>query len=397
MAGTIQSAVFNTGAQALFLPLQREFNTTRTAITLAFSLRRLEGGLTGPLEGYLIHWIGPRRYMMWGWVLFGTGFILLGMSQNLYHFYGSFLLITLGQSVAGFLPIVTVLINWFNAWRGRAIAIYQLGGSIGAALVFAFSWAILELGWRETTIGVGIATILMGVPLAAVMRAKPEDYGYLPDGKRPEGQGASGTDSESEGESSLTVSQSLRDRSFWFLALSHSAGITAWGTLQVHQIPALVDIGIDEKLAAGIVSYTLFVSAAGRVIGGTLGDWIGYRKVTAVALLLQGGSVIILAYATTMTQVMIFATIFGVAFGTRGTLMTVLRAVVFGRENFSRLAGLMDPITSAAVVISPLVAAWVYDALGSYQLAFLAMSAVSALGAPLLIGIRVPPSSRSSR
>ena len=395
MASTIQSAVFNTGAQALFLPLQREFNTTRTAITFAFSLRRLEGGLTGPLEGYLIHWIGPRRYMMWGWVIFGVGFILLGFSQNIYHFYGSFLLITLGQSVAGFLPIVTVIINWFSAWRGRAIAIYQLGGSIGALLVFAFSWSILNLGWRETTIGVGIATILLGVPLAAIMRARPEDYGYLPDGRRPEGQETSGTDGESESESSLTVGQSLRDRSFWFLALSHSAGITAWGTLQVHQIPALVDIGIDELTAAGIVSYTLFVAAAGRVIGGTLGDWVGPRKVTAVALLLQGASVIILAFATNITQVMVFATIFGVAFGTRGTLMTVLRAVVFGRENFSRLAGLMDPITSAAVVISPLLAAWVYDALGSYQLAFLVMAVVSALGAPLLLGIRLPPSNRS--
>ena len=95
-ASTIQSAVFNVGAQALVLPLQREFNTTRTAIAFAFSLRRLEGGVTGPLEGYLIHWIGPRRYMMWGWVVFGAGLICVGLSQNLYQFYASFLLVTLG-------------------------------------------------------------------------------------------------------------------------------------------------------------------------------------------------------------------------------------------------------------------------------------------------------------
>ena len=278
MASTIQSAVFNTGAQALFLPLQREFNTTRTAITFAFSLRRLEGGLTGPLEGYLIHWIGPRRYMMWGWVIFGLGFVFLGLSQNIYQFYASFLFITLGQSVAGFLPIVTVLINWFNAWRGRAIAIYQLGGSIGGLLVFVFSWAILNLGWRETTIGVGIATIIIGIPLAAVMRARPEDYGYLPDGRRPRGSSA-GTDGDGDdadaSEPTQTVGQSLRDRSFWFLAMSHSAGITAWGALQVHQIPALVDIGIDELTAAGILSYTLAVAAVGRLLGGFLGDLLG--------------------------------------------------------------------------------------------------------------------------
>ena len=396
MASTIQSAVFNVGAQALFLPLQREFGATRTAITVAFSLRRLEGGLTGPLEGYLIHWIGPRRYMMAGWVIFGAGFMLLSLSQNIYHFYLSFLLITLGQSVAGFLPIVTVLINWFNAWRGRAIAIYQLGGSLGALLIPVFTGSIIYYGWRTTTLGVGIAAIIIGLPLAAVMRAGPEAYGYLPDGKRPESRIASELDSAGQGGAGLTVGQSLRDRSFWFLALSHSAGITAWGALQVHQIPAMVDIGMSELEAAGVLSYTLVVAAVGRVIGGFLGDWLGPRKVTAVAFIFQGISVAILAFATTFLQVMVFATIFGVAFGTRGTLMTVLRAEVFGRENFSRLAGLMDPISSAAVFISPLIASLMYDTLGSYQIAFLGLAAFNASGALLLLGIRLGPRPSSS-
>ena len=391
LASTIQSAVFNTGAQALFLPLQREFGVTRTAITVAFSLRRLEGGLTGPLEGYLIHWIGPRRYMMGGWVVFGAGFVVLSFSQNIYHFYASFLLITLGQSVAGFLPIVTVLINWFNAWRGRAISIYQLGGSFGALLIPAFTWSILYYGWRPTTLAVGVATIIIGVPLAAVMREGPERYGYLPDGKRTDGgEAASESGGSEQSETGLTVGQSLRDRSFWFLALSHSAGITAWGALQVHQIPALVDIGIDELAAAGVLTYTLAVAAPGRVIGGFLGDWLGPRKVTATAFILQGVSVTILAFATSMTEVMVFASIFGVAFGARGTLMTVLRAEVFGRENFSRLAGLMDPISSVSVVVTPIIAALVYDSIGSYQLAFLMLAVLNASGALLLLGIRMP-------
>ena len=118
---------------------------------------------------------------------------------------------------------------------------------------------------------------------------------------------------------------------------------------------------------------------------------------TAVAFIFQGISVTILAFATNMAQVMVFATIFGVAFGTRGTLMTVLRAVVFGRENFSRLAGLMDPISSVSVFVTPLIAAWMYDYLGSYQMAFLLLAVLNASGALLLLGIRIPPSSQSGR
>ena len=393
VAQTIQSAIFNIGAQALVLPLIREFDATRTAVSVAFSLRRLEGGLTGPLEGYLIHWIGPRKYMMVGWVIFGVGFILCGLSQNTYHFYASFLLITLGQSVAGFLPIVTVLIHWFDKWRGRAIAIYQLGTSFGALLVPLFAWSILNIGWRQTLIAVGISTILLGVPLASAMKEKPEDLGLLPDGARtsPDDKESIGTEqSESNANvgnesEEIGVGQHLRGRNFWFLGLAHSAGITGWGALQVHQIPALVDIGINELTAATILSYTLVVSAAGRLLGGFLGDLIGTKKVCAIAFIFQALAIVILAYASSSAHVMWFATIFGVAFGTRGTLMTVLRAEVFGRQHFSRLAGLMDPLSGVSVVISPIFAGLAYDSIG----AFLILAALNASGALFLMGINL--------
>ena len=399
-AGAIQSAVYNVGAQALVLPLERDLSATRTQITGAFSLSRLEGGVTGPIEGYLIHWIGPRPYMMVGWVFFGLGFVLLGFSQNLYHYYGSFLLITLGQSVAGFLPIVTVLVNWFFRWRGRAIAIYQLGGSIGAVMLPIWSWSILNLGWRETSIAVGIATIIIGVPLASIMRNNPEDHGLLPDGAPPsESEDSSDAADEADdssakaalSEDNITIGQALRGGNFWFLALSHSAGITAWGALRVHQIPAIVEIGISEITAAGLVSYTLLMAAPGRLIGGFLGDKAGIRRVTAAAFIMQGIGVLILTFSTTFVQVVIFATVFGLSFGMRGTLMTVLRAEVFGRTNFSRLAGFMDPISSVSVVLAPLFAAFMFDTTNSYQIAFLVLAGLNCSGALLLLGLRLRP------
>ncbi len=393
-ASTIQSAVFNVGAQTLVLPLIREFDTTRTAVSIAFSLRRLEGGVTGPLEGYLIHWMGPRPYMVVGWIIFGLGFIAMGLCQNMYQFYAAFLLVTLGQSVAGFLPIVTVLVNWFDHWRGRAIAIYQLGGSFGALLVPVLAWAVINIGWRPTTISVGVIVMIIGVPIALMMRPHPEEYGYLPDGAKHTADEQSSLEEGVSSADSTSISEALKSRSFWFLGFSHSAGITAWGALQVHQIPALVDIGINELTAAGVVSYTLVISAFGRLAGGFLGDILGTKRVTAVAFIAQGLSVVILAYAQSMTSVMVFATIFGIGFGTRGTLMTVLRAEVFGRKNFSRLAGLMDPVSSVSVLISPIFAGFIFDSSGSYQFAFLVLAAVNASGALLLLGIKIPKRER---
>ena len=59
-----------------------------------------------------------------------------------------------------------------------------------------------------------------------------------------------------------------------------------------------------------------------------------------------------------------------------------------------RLAGLMDPLSSVSVFISPIFAGFVFDSFGSYQGAFLALAAVNASGALLLMGIRLEPSQK---
>ena len=402
LIGTLQSVVFNLGAAALFLPVAREFATTRTVVSGAFAVSRLEGGIVGPVEGYLIHWVGPRRYMMIGAVIFGLGLVGIGLSQSIPQFYVAFLIATLGQSVAGFLPIVTVLVNWFQRWRGRAIGVYQLGNSFGALLVPLVAWLILNLGWRQSIIGMGIFATLVGVPLAAMMRSRPEDHGYLPDGAQPSRglvsetteSAASGNQPAESGGSDITIGQALRGRNFWLLGVAHALSITAFGVLRVHEIPALVDLGFAEQTAANIFAMSMIVSAGGRLLGGFLGDMLGARRVLVVAFLLQGASVLILAYASSLFHVLVFAVLFGVSFGARGTLITVLRGDLFGRTNFSRLSGLMDPMSAAGAFLSPLLGGLVFDLRGSYRIAFLIIAALNVAGTVLLFWIRFPGDAR---
>ena len=393
-AQTIQALFFNLGASALFLPVAREFSTTRTVVSGVFAVSRLEGGLTGPLEGFLIHWVGARRYMMVGWVVFGAGLVTIGLSQNIIQFYLAFLLTSLGQSMAGFLPIVTVLVNWFQKSRGRAIAIFQTGTSIGAVLVPILAWFILNVGWRETMVAAGLLTPVIGVPLAAVMRDRPEDYGLLPDGVADQGSSVGvakeGGLQAPTATASGTIRQALRSRSFWYLGTAHATSLLTWGALRVHMIPALTDIDLSEQMAAIIFSLTLTVAAVGRLLGGFLADYFGTRRVLVVCILGQAASMVFLVFITTLIQAIVFAIAFGVVFGARATLMTVLRGEVFGRTNFSRLAGLMDPISTVGVVVAPVLAGIAFDVQGTYDGAFLVLAGLSTIAALLLFGIRIP-------
>ena len=391
LSGTIQSVVFSIGGATLFLPAAREFNTTRTAIAGAFAFSRLEGGVTGPLEGYLIHWFGPRRYMVVGWVILGIGVAGIGLSQSIVQFYIAFLVATLGQSMVGFLPMVTVLINWFSRKRGRAIAIYQLGTSFAALLVPLWAWSVLNIGWRETTIGGGIAVILIGIPLALIMRPHPEPYGYYPDGDLREDSSQNGNiGSDGVALPQESISQALKSRNFWVLGTAHLMSLWGWGALRVHAIPALVDIGLHEQTAANIFALSLIISGAGRLLGGFLADLVGTRRMLMAAYLLQAMSMIVIAYASSLPHALVFAVIFGVSWGARGTLMTLLRGEVFGRKNFSRLAGLMDPVSAGGVIISPVFSGFAYDTFGSYRYAFLIIALLSASGILLLQGLQPP-------
>jgi len=74
------------GFSLFIVPLTTEFGWTRTALSGAISLARLEGGLLGPLEGILVDKLGPRRMMLTGIPLIGLGFIFLGELSALSDF-----------------------------------------------------------------------------------------------------------------------------------------------------------------------------------------------------------------------------------------------------------------------------------------------------------------------
>ena len=58
---------YQLGFSVYFLPLSRDLGLSRTALSLIFSLRSFEGGLDGPLVGYLVdHFSYAPVYLLVG-------------------------------------------------------------------------------------------------------------------------------------------------------------------------------------------------------------------------------------------------------------------------------------------------------------------------------------------
>ena len=164
---------------------------TKDQLVWAFALGRIEGGLFGPLEGWLVDNVGPRRMVLFGMLILGAGFVLFSMIQELWHLYAVFVMMTLGAAAGTWMPMMSVVNQWFARRRSTAMAVVMEGFAVGGVIVpLAMAWSIgstdaLEaerFGWRATALGIGVLILCLAVPCSRMVRNKPEDYGLHPDG-----------------------------------------------------------------------------------------------------------------------------------------------------------------------------------------------------------------------
>ncbi len=80
------------GFTTFFLPLSKDLDLSRAATSTVFSIARLEGGIEGPVVGWLIDRFGARKLLMIGLLFFGAGYIAM-------HWMNSFLMFVLLYAV----------------------------------------------------------------------------------------------------------------------------------------------------------------------------------------------------------------------------------------------------------------------------------------------------------
>lgn len=375
--------------------LERDFGWNRTALSGAFSLARVEDGLLGPIQGWFLDRLGPRAVMRAGMLLFAGGFFLFARIDSITGFYVAYLVMAVGASFAGFLSITTVIVNWFEEKRQTAMGIALLGTAIGGFSLPLVVWGLESFGWRTVANVSGLIVLAVGLPLTQVIRQRPEPYGYLPDGRKPEDVEAR-TDSEapvrrpSQGPQ-FTVRQALRTKAFWYISLAHAASVLVVAVVQVHFTAHLVG-SLDYSLGAAATLTTIMTAAnfAGRPLGGWLANRVSSRYVIMGCMLLHAGSLLALAYGTAMPVLVGFAIGNGLAWGARVPVIVTMRAEYFGTKAFGSIMGLSSSVVTVASVAAPFLAGLSYDVTGSYTFGFTALAASAALGTLFLVFLPRP-------
>ena len=404
-AGTVINALSGGlllhGFTAYFLFLQRDFGWSRTVVSSAYSLTRIESAVLGPFQGWMIDRFGPRPVMIVGLVMFGFGFILFSRVDSLVTFYAVFLVMAIGSSIGGMLAITTSVVNWFLRRRSLAVGITMSGMGLGSlVLVPLLAWSLTAVGWRDTALASGVIIWLVGIPAAFFIRHRPEDYGYRPDGG-PLSQGEVGSATTGASllersrpgarEFNFTAREAMKTPAFWLLGLGHGMALLSVSAVNVHVIPHLVDqVGLSVQAGAWVVALLSLWLVAGQIGGGYIGDRVSKRGVIIVCMFGHAVGLWLLAYATSLTPVVLFTLFHGLSWGVRGPLVQSIRADYFGPAAFATIMGFSSILMMGGFVVGPIVAGAMADHYGDYKIAFALIGTVAGFGSLLFVFARKP-------
>ncbi len=384
--------------------LESHFGWNRTQLGFALTVGRVEGGLMGPVEGYLTDRMGTRRMVLTGLLVLAAGFLLFSQIRSLWMFYAAFLVMSVGGGLGGWVPVMTVLNHWFIRRRATAMGWSNVGGRLGALiLVPAIAWAVdpahNRLGWQTTAMILGIFAFLVAYPLTRIIRNRPAEYGLRPDGDPPApysaavvSRGASGARSQRDrpAVTDMTTRQALRTPAFWLIAFGHGFTSMVILAIMAHLGLFMKDKGFDVQTTGWVVAAYTAVSMVFQLVGGFVGDRVPLRVALAFFTFIQAGAVVLLTISSSLPMLYLFAMVFGMGFGGRNPLTTAIRGEYFGRASYGKILGMSTVPMNVLLLVAPPLAGFMRDVQGTYTQAFLTLAALNVLGGVLFLFAKKP-------
>ncbi len=371
--------------------LAEERGWSKTSLSGAAALQSVEAAIIGPVLGWLMDRFGAQAMIRIGMLFFGVGFMAMSRIESLSGFYACAVLLALGSSLSGYFPLSVALIQWFERYRARALSIISLGLALGGLMVPVVAWSMQQFGWRTTALASGLIAIAVGLPLAGVIRRRPQDYGQTVDGLPPAVVAEGSADAQRD-TVEFSAREALRTSAFWLLALGHGFALLVVTAVNVHAISHMKEsLGYSVSQAAWVIMLMTVCQIAGVLAGTVIGDRFEKRRVAALCMLGHALGLLLLTYAQQAAEVVAFAVLHGFAWGLRGPFMQAIRADYFGRNAIGMILGLSAVIIALGQVAGPMVAGILADLTGNYRTGFTVLALVASGGSVMFLLAKPPP------
>ena len=352
----------------ILVALLAEFGWSRSVLAGAFSVFTLVHGGVNPVVGALCARFRPLRVMAVGGAAMGLGLFgcsFISTPLELYLVFGVFT--ALAVSAGGWVPSLVFVQGQFTERLGLSIGIISSGVGVGMLLVVPLTQALIDaFGWRVAFQVLGLIAAVWIVPSSLWLRYKIR--GQSPVSFSPS------RNPNPRPQRSITLSEACRTQPFWLLLTAFFFGNVSSQTLHVHQVAYLVDQGLTAIVAATVVGVVGFSSIFGKIGGGWLSDRMDREVVYACGITIMVASAfVLLSFGKNPSTWAAYgyAVLLGVGYSATASLIPAMVSDRFSGRHFGSIVGVALIGSSAGSAVGPWMAGRLYDAQGSYTLAFL--------------------------
>lgn len=325
-----------------------------TVSTIAFSLSMF-------LAGLLLHRAGPRLLASLGTALLGTGLILAGLTSSVWGWVLTVgILLSIGAGINNLVTTPAALAWYPPSKRGRITGLV-VAGIAWAPLMYSplTQFLFTRFGIARGSIYLGAGLLTLPVLLAQLIRRPPE--GYLEEEKLERVIRGRGVEMNFR----QMVRTSLFYKYYAMFALSASAGL-----IVISHLTRIVRVQSGWEGGFLLLILMAVINALGRFLGGALSDRLGQVQLLRATFILQALNMALLGFYRTPLLLALGVSVAGFCYGSLLSIFPVMTADSFGIRNLGSNYGLMFTGWGIGGIFGPLMAGTVFDATGSYQMAY---------------------------
>ena len=387
VSGVFISQMFVTGFMvyafsSIVIPVQQTFDVSRDQVMLSLTVSALVGLVLSPIIGAAVDRFSARWLMSIGALIYGGGLYLLGSVESIIQFSLVFgVSLSMATLLLGPLVGTTTVSRWFNRRRGRALGIAAIGTSVGGLLVpWLFSIWLENGTWRDCVENLGVCILLTVLPYTLFMiRGRPEELSLHPDGV------ATPNETLVKNDDSLSTVEILRTPAFWYIGLCVSLLFAVYSGLMANLSPFAQGGGAVAADAVKLIWAVAVCGLIGKIVFGFAAESISLRLGLWLALSLVGIGLLLFIGWPSFIGMMLGSMCIGLAAGGMLPVWGAMLAQVFGVISYGKVMGYMNPMLVVFNMISPVMAGYLADKTGSYDLIFSIYIGVLILAGVLLL------------
>lgn len=375
-------------------PMRQSLGLSHSELASAYMLGTLLAAVPLIWLGSLMDRYGLRRALFVATLAFlGACWLTASAQSWLMLMVAFFGLRLIGPGALAFLS-GNILPHWFHRRLGFVEGLRQLGMAIAMACIPSLNlWLVSQVGWRGAyaTLGTTVAVLLLPVSIF-IFRNRPEDVGQMIDGQNPIPEGVPEVATSSRILPDFTLSDVMRMPSFWIV----TAGVAWFGLAQTavffSMVPMFLDRSLTQQDAANLMATFAGTLAVMHVVSGHLADRWSSRVLLGCGMAGFCVSMLCLYLMQSSELAIVSGALMGSSQGLYFGASHPLWARYYGRLHLGKIRGALMTIAVASSSIGPLIAGLVRDNTGSFDLALVGFSLVSAPLAILCAWVTAPAS-----